>query len=124
MAVGIDQHYSFPPTTRASPDHRNLLEVRGNCVFLGLVGIAMTIYLISVRGSATSNSENSSESNKETLMAPATDNGIITIPSDHSVGQTVDKVSILQAKGVMLFALVDHSGEAEKVDLRTDSILN
>jgi hypothetical protein len=94
-------------------------------VFLGLVGIAMTIYLISVRGSATSNSENSSESNKETLMAPATDNGIITIPSDHSVGQTVDKLKgILQAKGVMLFALVDHSGEAEKVDLRTDSILN
>src|SRR5580658_1110314 len=45
--------------------------------------------------------------------------GIIDIPSSHSVEQTVEKLKgILQAKGVTLFALVDHSGEAEKVGMK------
>jgi len=52
-------------------------------------------------------------------MAPATGRGIVEQPSKHSVDQTVEKLkTILQAKGVTLFALVDHSGEAEKVGLR------
>jgi uncharacterized protein (DUF302 family) len=46
-------------------------------------------------------------------------NGIVSKPSNHSVEETVDRVKqILQAKGVTLFALVDHSGEAEKVGLK------
>ncbi len=46
------------------------------------------------------------------------DNGIVEIASNHSVDQTVEKLKgILQAKGVTLFALVDHSGEAEKVGM-------
>lgn len=49
-------------------------------------------------------------------MAPSTDNGVTAILGNHSVDQTVEKLNaILQAKGVTLFALVDHSGEAEKV---------
>jgi uncharacterized protein (DUF302 family) len=52
-------------------------------------------------------------------MAPITDNGIIAIPSKHSVDQTVETLkSILQAKGVALFALIDHSGEAQKVGMK------
>src|ERR1700732_1448811 len=52
-------------------------------------------------------------------MAPTTGNGIISIPSNHSVDQTVNKLkAILQAKGVTLFALVDHSGEAQKVGMK------
>lgn len=44
--------------------------------------------------------------------------GIVDKPSNHSVDETVDKIkSILQAKGVMLFAVVDHSGEAAKVGM-------
>src|SRR3984957_16647956 len=85
-------------------------------VFLALVGVGMAIYLISVRGSAQSISGNDSPSSKETTMATTTDSGIISIPSNHSVDQTVEKLKgILQAKGVKLFVLVDHSGEAEKV---------
>ena len=43
------------------------------------------------------------------------DHGIVRIPSQHSVADTVTKLeSILQAKNVKLFALIDHSGEAEK----------
>ena len=45
--------------------------------------------------------------------------GIADIPSNHSVDKTVDKLQeILKAKGVMLFALVDHSGEAEKAGMK------
>jgi uncharacterized protein (DUF302 family) len=45
--------------------------------------------------------------------------GIIDTPSNHSVDQTVDKLKgILEAKGVTLFALVDHNGEAAKVGMK------
>jgi uncharacterized protein (DUF302 family) len=45
--------------------------------------------------------------------------GIIAIPSNHSVDETVDRLkSTLQAKGVMIFGLVDHSGEAGKAGLK------
>jgi uncharacterized protein (DUF302 family) len=52
-------------------------------------------------------------------MATATSKGIVDKLSNHSVDQTVEKLkNILQAKGVTLFALVDHSGEAEKVGMK------
>ena len=45
--------------------------------------------------------------------------GLINIPSTHSVDGTVDTLKeILQANGIKLFALVDHSGEAEKAGLK------
>ena len=51
-------------------------------------------------------------------MASNVEDGIVNIPSRHSVDQTVEKIqALLQAKGVALFALVDHSGEAAKVGL-------
>jgi len=91
-------------------------------LFLALVGLAMTIYLISVRDSAHA-TPGSISGNKEetpmTSMAPVADNGIINKASNHSVDETVAKLKgILQAKGVTLFALVDHSGEAEKAGLK------
>ena len=52
-------------------------------------------------------------------MTSAPDNGISRKRSNHSVDETVAKLkSILQAKGITLFALVDHSGEAEKAGLK------
>src|ERR1700758_5868455 len=51
-------------------------------------------------------------------MNQAANNGIVDKPSNHSVDETVDKLKgILQGKGVMLFALVDHSGEAAQVGM-------
>jgi uncharacterized protein (DUF302 family) len=48
-----------------------------------------------------------------------TEEGIVKISSHHSVDETVDKLkAILRSKGVTLFALVDHSGEAEKVGMK------
>jgi uncharacterized protein (DUF302 family) len=52
-------------------------------------------------------------------MTPNMEKGIIDRPSNHTVDQTVEKLKgILAAKGVALFALVDHSGEAEKVGIK------
>ena len=52
-------------------------------------------------------------------MLLAKGGGIVDIPSNHSVDQTVEKLkAILEAKGVSLFALVDHSGEAQKVGMK------
>ena len=46
-------------------------------------------------------------------------NGIVTILSHHSVDQTVQRLEgILQAKGVKLFVVIDHSGEAEKAGMQ------
>ena len=46
-------------------------------------------------------------------------NGIIDVPSNHSVDETVEKVKdLLHAKGVTLFVVIDHSGEAEKVGMK------
>ncbi|HEX4031215.1 MAG TPA: DUF302 domain-containing protein [Terracidiphilus sp.] len=45
-------------------------------------------------------------------------NGITDIPGTHSVDATVEKLeAVLDAKGVKLFALVDHSGEAQKAGM-------
>jgi uncharacterized protein (DUF302 family) len=51
-------------------------------------------------------------------MASTTGDGIISKPSKHSVDQTLHKLKrILKAKGITIFAVVDHSGEAEKVGM-------
>jgi uncharacterized protein (DUF302 family) len=52
-------------------------------------------------------------------MTSNAENGIVTIPSHQSVDRTVKELeAILQAKGVKVFALVDHSGEAEKAGMQ------
>jgi uncharacterized protein (DUF302 family) len=52
-------------------------------------------------------------------MQPRDNNGIVQIASNHSVDETVSKLQkVLDDKGVRLFALIDHGGEAEKVGLQ------
>jgi uncharacterized protein (DUF302 family) len=49
----------------------------------------------------------------------AADNGIVSLLSGHPVKETVAKIeAILSGKGVKLFALIDHSGEAEAAGLQ------
>jgi len=63
--------------------------------------------------------ESSIENIKEQSMGTAAHKGIVDRQSNHSVDQTVERLKgILQAKGVNLFALIDHSGEAEKVEMK------
>ncbi len=45
--------------------------------------------------------------------------GIVDVASNHSVDEAVERLKqILDAKGVTLFGLVDHSGEAARVGLK------
>jgi uncharacterized protein (DUF302 family)/uncharacterized membrane protein YidH (DUF202 family) len=84
--------------------------------FLALVGLAMAIYLISVRSSTHSSLRYDKEI---TVTLISRDAGIINIPSHHSVDQTVERLKgILEAKGVTLFALIDHSGEAKNAGMK------
>jgi uncharacterized protein (DUF302 family)/uncharacterized membrane protein YidH (DUF202 family) len=83
--------------------------------FLALIGLAMAIYLISIRSSTGSQLAH----NEEMSMTVSKGEGIVDTASNHSVDETVEKLKgILQAKGVTLFAVVDHSGEAEKVGMK------
>ena len=87
-------------------------------LLLALVGLAMAIYLVSVRGSTNSHSEDNEEVSMGSI-ATAANEGIVNKASNHSVEQTVEKLkNILRFKGVTLFALIDHSGEAQKVGMK------
>jgi len=84
-------------------------------LFLAVVGIAMAIYLISLRDPAQAGST----LRREVSMAADRGNGILSKASNHAVDETLGKLKgILQAKGVTVFAVVDHSGEAEKAGLK------
>jgi uncharacterized protein (DUF302 family) len=52
-------------------------------------------------------------------MPALPDNGMVHLRSPHTVPETLARLeALLKAKGVTLFARVDHSGEAEKAGLR------
>ena len=52
-------------------------------------------------------------------VASNPNNGILSKKSNHSVDETLAKLNqTLQSKGVTIFAVVDHSGEAEKAGLK------
>ena len=47
------------------------------------------------------------------------DNGIVDVPSRYPVPETLARLEeILKDKGITVFALIDHSGEAEKAGLK------
>jgi uncharacterized protein (DUF302 family) len=50
------------------------------------------------------------------------DSGIVVLPDNSSVDRTVQKLeALLQARGVRLFAVIDHSGEAGRVGMHIPS---
>lgn len=98
---------------------RSLTLAVATAIFLALVGLAMAIYLLSARSSANLTSEINEEITVATATNSAANKGIVDKASNHSVEGTVEKLkTILQSKCVTLFALVDHSGEAEKVGMK------
>lgn len=51
-------------------------------------------------------------------MTNAVAAGIVRLPSSHGFDETAARVeAVLQSKGLILFAVIDHSGEAAKVGL-------
>lgn len=52
-------------------------------------------------------------------MSPHSENGIVSLPAKHSVNEVVARLqTLLREKSIKLFAIVDHSGEAESVGLK------
>jgi len=50
---------------------------------------------------------------------PSNENGLVHVSSPRSVPETLKKLqTLLEARGLKLFALIDHSGEAEKAGLK------
>lgn len=51
-------------------------------------------------------------------MDSSSENGLVSLPSSRSVEETVERITkILLNRGATLFALIDHSGEAEKAGI-------
>jgi uncharacterized protein (DUF302 family)/uncharacterized membrane protein YidH (DUF202 family) len=90
-------------------------------LFLALVGLAMAIYLVLIHSSVGKHPATQQEVSMtaDKSVTPPGNKGIVDKPSNHSVDQTVERLEgILQSKGITLFALIDHSGEAEKVGMK------
>lgn len=52
-------------------------------------------------------------------MVSPPDNGMVHLSSSFSVSETLKKLdSVLQSRGLVVFARIDHSGEAEKVGMK------
>jgi uncharacterized protein (DUF302 family) len=82
---------------------------------LAVLGLATAIYLFSI-GETTQGLLREREENSMNLNSGT---GIVTITSHHSVDGTVEKLQqVLEERGVKLFALVDHSGEAAKAGMQ------
>jgi uncharacterized protein (DUF302 family)/uncharacterized membrane protein YidH (DUF202 family) len=82
-------------------------------IILACIGIFTAIYLIIVSASAApANSQRS-------FMSQPNNNGVISLASNHSVDDTLTRLQkMLAEKGIKVFALIDHSGEAEKAGLK------
>src|ERR1700676_5342827 len=50
---------------------------------------------------------------------PANENGLVHVASSRTVSETLKKLqTAIEARGLKVFALIDHSGEAEKAGLK------
>ena len=80
-----------------------------------------TAYLIAVESAKRSVDLDAHEPRhvrKDGTMNQSEAQGLVETTTPHSVDETVQRiVALLEEKGVTLFALVDHSGEAAKVGL-------
>jgi uncharacterized protein (DUF302 family)/uncharacterized membrane protein YidH (DUF202 family) len=93
------------------PRARPVAQASAIALILAAIGLALAIYLILARNPWRV----SVLRHEEEPMTKSADNGILRAPSGHSVDETVNRLeAALQARGVTLFALVDHSGEAAK----------
>jgi uncharacterized protein (DUF302 family)/uncharacterized membrane protein YidH (DUF202 family) len=89
--------------------------VIGVAVALVILGLVMAGYLVFADPKALVHASMRGEK----PMATSAENGIVRIPANHPVDETVAKLQgILQAKGVKLFVVVDHSGEASSAGLK------
>jgi uncharacterized protein (DUF302 family) len=80
-------------------------------LLVAVVGLLMTVELIVLRA-------DNSDFEKEFTVSIGSGEGIVSKPSRYPVDNTVSRlITELNNRGVTLFAVVDHSGEAAKVGM-------
>ena len=92
--------------------------MRCSCLVVLLIGI---VGLATPEHGLGNNAKGASMTSGSIWHASAVEEeeGIVKIPSNHSVEETVDRLkNILQSKGINMFVLIDHSGEAAKVGMK------
>ena len=90
----------------------------GIAIFLAVLGLALSYYLLSSHG-LSARPLRTQEAPMPASSPTPSGNGVARLSSLHSVDDTVAKLeAMLKEKNVKLFAVVDHSGEAEKVGLK------
>lgn len=98
-------------------DNPSALAV-GVAIFLALVGLAMSYYLLTSRH-VSARPLRAQEVPMSAISLAPSERGIVQLASQHSVQETVSKLeTILKTKNIKLFTIVDHSGEAEKAGLK------
>src|SRR5271167_1329959 len=76
------------------------------------------LFAVLLMGLALPGSATSAADTAKLAAIVGKEEGIVNIPSNHAVDETVDRLkNILRSKGITLFALIDHSGEAAKVGM-------
>ena len=91
----------------------------GVAAALIILGLIMAGYLIFANPDTMVHASMKREGAMATSMAANSDNGIVRVQGNHSVDETVAQLQgLLQAKGVKLFTVVDHSGEAASAGLQ------
>ena len=54
-------------------------------------------------------------------MSQLPDNGIVHLSSPHTVLETLARLeAVVQAKGIAILAMIDHSGDAAKADIQME----
>jgi uncharacterized protein (DUF302 family) len=99
-----------------SKGKRVMMSGYSGLLFMGIVLAGLLAVLGVLEGTHKSSAAEASEKLKRVVEKHA---GIINKPSNHTVDETVNLLKdMLKAKGVTLFALIDHSGEAKKVGMK------
>lgn len=63
--------------------------------------------------------ENMSQANQQATISSSAQKGLITMPSSYSVEDTVNRlVSLIESKGMKVFAHLDHQKNAASVDMQ------
>jgi len=76
------------------------------------------LFAVLLMGLALPGSATSAPDTAKLAAVVGKEEGIVNIPSNHAVNETVDRLeNMLRSKGITLFALIDHSGEAAKVGM-------
>lgn len=83
-----------------------------------IAALALTLSSCASMNNILDTTNDSAATSKQTMASMNAGKGLVTMQSNHSVQETADKlVSVIESKGMKVFARVDHQKNAEGVNL-------